>query len=108
MSDTRDLESDFAATDMANADLPDTDLADTDLAEVDPLDFLCDDEDRTFPERPCGDPALHDRLLALLRRHHPAGHENVVERNGRRLPWRVTAVEKSLTGCSASLCADAA
>ena len=76
--------------------------------ELEDLEFESPDEDRTFPERPCGDPAAHDRLLAVLRRHHPGGHENVTEAAARPLPWRTTAVGTSLTGCSASLCADAA
>lgn len=105
MSDTRDVDTDLTLLGLAHADLAQTDLIDDDFDD-DP--FVSADEDRTFPERPCGDPAMHDRLLALLRRHHPGGHESVVEPNSRRLPWRVTAVEKSLTGCSASLCADAA
>jgi hypothetical protein len=108
MSDTRDVNTDPAHIDLAKTDPAETDLAETDLVEDDPVDFVSGDEDRTFPERPCGDPAMHDRLLTLLRRYHPEGHQNVVEPGSRRLPWRVTAVEKSLTGCSASLCADAA
>src|SRR5258708_32695989 len=37
--------------------------------------LLEEDEDRTFPERPCGDPAAHDRLLLRLRRYHPEGND---------------------------------
>lgn len=87
-----------------------TDARDADhIAELDDFEpELPDDEDRTFPERPCGDPAAHDRLLAVLRRAHPNGHENVDEPAARALRSRTHALEKSLTGCSASLCADAA
>lgn len=71
-------------------------------------DEISPDEERTSPERACGDPAAHDRLLAILRRHHPAGHDDIAE-TGRRPPrWQATRFDVSLTGCSAGLCADAA
>ncbi len=88
-----------------------TEAPESELVDVEDLDLeedVSDEEERTFPERPCGDPAMHDRLLAVLRRVHPEGHDNVAETATRGLRWRVTAVEKSLTGCSAGLCADAA
>jgi hypothetical protein len=81
--------------------LEDVELADTEWDVV-------TDEDRSSPERPCGDPLAHDRLLAVLRRVHPQGHENVAEAAGRPPRWRASRVDVSLTGCSASLCADAA
>lgn len=87
------------------SDAHDIDFAE---AELQDLEIETPDEERTFPERPCGDPAAHDRLLAILRRLHPGGHENVTEAAARPMPWRTTAVDGSLTGCSASLCADAA
>lgn len=83
----------------------DVELADAELElELD----VAADEDRSSPERPCGDPLAHDRLLAALRRVHPQGHENVAEAAGRPPRWRASRVDFSLTGCSASLCADAA
>lgn len=99
---------------MTDATMPDADLNDLIDIDVDELDL--DDlelaaqaeEERTSPERPCGDPLAHDRLLAVLRRCHPQGHENVAE-PARRLPrWQASRMQVSLTGCSASLCADAA
>ena len=89
-------------------DAHDTDLIDLDL-DLELLDeAVSPDEERTCPERACGDPAAHDKLLAVLRRHHPDGHENIADL-GRRPPrWRATRVDVSLTGCSAGLCADAA
>lgn len=91
---------------MSDTHDADAELTDLDLDTADWLDSP--DDDRTFPERPCGDPAMHDRLLAVLRRFHPEGHENVPEPAGRSLRWRQVAVERSLIGCSGSLCADAA
>jgi len=92
------------------SDAHDTDLMDlTDLDDLDELDLAVPaDEERTSPERACGDPAAHDRLLALLRRAHPEGHDNVAD-SGRRMPrWQASRIDTSLVGCSAGLCADAA
>jgi hypothetical protein len=93
-----------------------SDAHETDLIEVtetDDLDLeleleISADEDRTSPERACGDPAAHDRLLAVLRRHHPEGHSNIAEPSTRLPRWRASRVQASLVGCSAGLCADAA
>lgn len=88
-----------------------TDARGSELFETE--DFLVSDghlsdDDRTFPERPCGDPAAHDRLLMMLRRYHPEGHDTVVD--GGAPMWRSgpALLETSLAGSSASLCADAA
>ena len=88
-------------------DAHDTDLIDLDLELLDD-EAVSPDEERTSPERACGDPTAHDKLLAILRRHHPEGHADIVE-TGRRPPrWRGARFDVSLTGCSAGLCADAA
>jgi len=89
------------------SDAHDTDLID--FTDLDDLDLASSaDEERTCPDRACGDPAAHDRLLAMLRRFHPEGHDDVPE-TGRRPPrWQATRHDTSLVGCSAGLCADAA
>lgn len=91
-------------------DIPDADLNDVvDIDDLDELELAAQaEEERTSPERPCGDPLAHDRLLAALRRCHPQGHENVAEPSVRPPRWQASRLEVSLTGCSASLCADAA
>ena len=98
MSDAHDTEA---------MDLDDTNDIDTDIDLELELESSADEE-RTCPERACGDPAAHDRLLAILRRHHPQGHDNVAETGGRLPRWRASRVQTSLVGCSAGLCADAA
>ncbi|HEX9465697.1 MAG TPA: hypothetical protein VGB82_24105 [Alphaproteobacteria bacterium] len=70
--------------------------------------LLEEDEDRTFPERPCGDPAAHDRLLLRLRRYHPEGHDKAEDTGAPMSRARPPRLDTSLTGSSASLCADAA
>lgn len=96
-------------TDMPNADLNEIIDVDDDERELDDLELAAQaEEERTSPERPCGDPLAHDRLLAVLRRCHPQGHENVAEAAGRLPRWQASRPQVSLTGCSASLCADAA
>ena len=99
---------------MTDLPIQDPGVQDLGSIEQDPGDLLdldaavLADEDRSQPERPCGDPAAHDRLLAALRRIHPGGHENAPGPAGRLPRWRASRLEVSLTGCSASLCADAA
>lgn len=93
-------------------DARETDAPESDLIELDDLaaaeERLFEDEDRTFPERPCGDPAAHDRLLAALRRHHPDGHDKAADAGAPMSRWRPSVLDISLTGSSAGLCADAA
>jgi len=91
------------------SDAHDTDLID--VTEADDLELeleISADEDRTSPERACGDPAAHDRLLVILRRVHPEGHANIAETSTRLPRWRASRPQASLVGCSAGLCADAA
>ena len=89
------------------SDAHDTDLMD--LTDLEDLDLaIAADEERTSPERACGDPVAHDRLLATLRRYHPDGHDNVTEASNRLPRWRASRIDTSLVGCSAGLCADAA
>ncbi|HTP81858.1 MAG TPA: hypothetical protein VMQ11_02880 [Alphaproteobacteria bacterium] len=96
------------------SDAHDTDFMDLDENENESdIDLelgleISPEEERTCPERACGDPACHDRLLAALRRSHPEGHDNVAEAGGRLPRWRASRVQTSLVGCSAGLCADAA
>lgn len=89
-----------------------TDARGSDFIEMEGLaafeEHLFEDEDRTFPERPCGDPAAHDRLLMMLRRYHPEGHDKIVDTGAPMSRSRPARLETSLTGSSASLCADAA
>ncbi|HTY67259.1 MAG TPA: hypothetical protein VMH36_11450 [Alphaproteobacteria bacterium] len=90
------------------SDAHDTDVMEPDDTDIDIEFETSAEEERTCPERACGDPAAHDRLLALLRRAHPEGHDNVADTGGRLPRWRASRVQTSLVGCSAGLCADAA
>ncbi len=65
-----------------------------------------EDDNRTYPERACGYPAAHDRLLILLRRYHPEGHDSVADVRAPMSRAWPARIDTSLTGSSAGLCAE--